>query len=104
MARKNKLPSRSLLLYSYEYEHSGSLVRVNAFWDSRHQVRNEIKTQRTILLRQGRELPLPDMRILEIETIPIDERAIVRLLNEEHEGLDVFFRSQTVIEVVSVPK
>lgn len=79
-------------------------MRVSALWESRRQVRKEIKAQRDVLLQQGRALPLPDMRILEIETIPMDERAIVRLLNEEHEGLDFFFRSQTVVEVVSDPQ
>lgn len=104
MARTGKSRSCSFVLYSYEYEHGGHLVRVNAYWESIRKVRNEIKVQRSVLLRQGRSAPLPDMRILKIETVQVNRKTIARLLSEPQEGLDFFFRAQTVIETISSPQ
>ena len=104
MAHISKAPmGRSLLLYTYEYEHRGTLVKVNAFWENVREVRSEIRAQRSVLLQQARDRMLPDMRIMEIETIPMDEKAVVQLLNDEHESLDFFVRSRTLIEIVSIP-
>lgn len=104
MTRNGKSRPCSFVLYSYEYEYGGELVRVNALWESIRKIRNEIRSQRSVLLRQGRSVPLPDMRILRIETVPITRKTIARLLSEQEEDLDFFFRAQTVIEIVSTPQ
>lgn len=96
--------TRSFTLYTFEYDLEGRLIRMDGFWEEQVEVRYEIELHRLILLREGRVKPLPEMRIIELQTIPVDRKAIVDLLNEQHEGLEFFFLSQRIVDVISLPQ
>lgn len=103
MVRDSIRCGRTYVLYSYDYTHGNTRVRVDEFWKSQRQVRSIIRSQRQSLLRIGKTGGLPDMRILKFKTIPVDQSVIIRILNEQNEGLSFLFQSQAVVEVVSTP-
>lgn len=98
MSRKR--PACSFTLYTYEYKQGDGFVRMNAFWARYSEVRGAVTRQRASLSKRGTISSLPDIRVLKVETIPVDIKVMTKLLSEDYEDLCFLFHSETVIEVV----
>ncbi|ABS13385.1 hypothetical protein Brsp07_01714 [Brucella sp. NBRC 14130] len=94
----------SFALYTYTYGDDPN-QSAGQFYSSQAEAREDLVTFRASLIRDDdRDQLLPDMKIIELRTCPINQRALVELFNGMNGDLGGFIRSRRIVEVITEPQ
>ncbi|MCO6177013.1 hypothetical protein [Ciceribacter sp. RN22] len=90
----------------YTYVYGGDLTRTSRrFCDTQDMARQDVVTfRRELLAEKDRNDPLPDMKIVRMETVPVTPQALVSLFNDLDGKLGDFIRLREVVEVITEPQ
>jgi hypothetical protein len=101
MAYTKQEAGHGFTFYTYTY---GDDPRQSAwqFYQSQDEAREDLLAFRTSLIEEGdRDQPLRDMKIVQLRTRPITQKALVDLFNGMHGDLGGFIQSRKIVEVVT---
>jgi hypothetical protein len=94
----------SCSFYTYVYGDDLS-VSSHRFYETQAMAGEDLRAFRTELLKEtGRRDPLPEMKIVRIDTVPVTPKALVDLFNDLDGKLGGFIRSREVVEVITEPQ
>ncbi|WP_416799148.1 hypothetical protein [Ciceribacter azotifigens] len=90
----------------YTYVYGDDLTRTSRrFYDTQDKARRDVVTfRRQLLAKKDRDDPLPDMKIVRMETVPVTPQALVSLFNDLDGKLGDFIRLREVVEVITEPQ
>lgn len=90
----------------YTYVYGDDLTRTSRrFYDTQDRARRDVVTfRRKLLAEKDRSDPLPDMKIVRMETVPLTPKALVSLFNDLDGKLGDFIRLREVVEVITEPQ
>ncbi|MCO6181124.1 hypothetical protein [Ciceribacter sp. RN22] len=90
----------------YTYVFGDDLTRTSRrFYDTQDMARRDVVTfRRELLADKDRSDPLPDMKIVRMETVPVTRQALVSLFNDLDGKLGGFICSREVVEVITEPQ
>ncbi|MCV9907770.1 hypothetical protein OIV19_09100 [Brucella sp. HL-2] len=102
MSKKQHAVGCSFYTYVYGDDLSDTSRR---FYETQAMAREDVVAFREKLIGEpGRSGPLPEMKIVRLETLPVNARALVALFNDLEGKLGGFIRSRRVVEVVREPQ
>ena len=90
----------------YTYVYGDDLTRTSRrFYDTQDTARRDVVTfRRQLLAEKDRSDPLPDMKIVRMETVPVTPQALASLFNDLEGRLGDFIRLREVVEVITEPQ
>ena len=90
----------------YTYVYGDDLTRSSRrFYETQDRARRDVEAfRRELLGEKDRCDPLPDMKIVRLETVPVTPQALVSLFNDLDGQLGGFILAREVVEVVTEPQ